>query len=216
MVQIAVLAIPIAGIVMMVVQLLRKLAAWGWRRTRGRPVRRSLAVAGLLAGAAVLALSWIPSRNYRPIQPGERGTQGDGLHALFTIVGGPGPLYSYEAAQHRAEPSGQVTTRPGPTSPAGREGPTGTVGRPSSPGGGTAGPGGPLRSVTVPEPPRPSSGPDLTVPTLPPVRVPVTVPATLPSVTTPATAPVVTTPLPAPTVRSPTVPAPTVPTVTIP
>ena len=100
--QIAVLAIPITGLLLMIVQLFRKVAVWSWRTTRNRPIHRGAALVTMGAAAAVLALSWIPAHQYQPIGPGERGTEGEGFHALFSLVGGPGPLYSQQVAlQHK-------------------------------------------------------------------------------------------------------------------
>ncbi len=154
-----VLAIPIVGIVLAVVQLFRKGSAWLWRMTRGHGVRRVLALAGMGGLAALLLLAWIPGRNYRPIQPGERGTQGQGLHALFSLVGGPGPLYSAQATAHHRGPAagGGAPSVPGRPNPAPRE-PAGgqPAPGPASHGGGLApsvpGPAGSLRvpHVTVP------------------------------------------------------------------
>ena len=76
--QIVVLAIPITGMVLAIQQLFRKGSIWLWRATRHHPVRRGFALAGMAAFVALLLLAWIPGRNYRPIQPGERGTRGTG------------------------------------------------------------------------------------------------------------------------------------------
>ncbi len=215
--QIMVLGIPIVGIVLAVVQLFRKGSAWLWRMTRGHGVRRVLALAGMGGLAALLLLAWIPGRNYRPIQPGERGTQGQGLHALFSLVGGPGPLYSAQATAHHRGPAagGGAPSVPGgpnpaPRAPAGGQPAPG----PASHGGGLApsvpGPAGSLRvpHVTVPAVPLPR----VTVPrvTVPQVTVPrVTVPVTLPHVSVP--------PLTLPSARPPaTLPQVTVPSATVP
>ena len=124
--QIAVLAIPITGLLLMIVQLFRKVAVWSWRTTRNRPIHRGAALLTMGAAVTVLALSWIPAHHYQPIGPGERGTEGEGFHALFSLAGGPGPLYSQQVAlQHTTHPPShspaQPTNRPPaqlpPTSP---------------------------------------------------------------------------------------------------
>jgi putative peptide zinc metalloprotease protein len=202
--QILVLAIPIAGIVLAVVQLFRKGAAWLWRITRGRPVRRILSLAGLGAFVALLMLAWIPGRNYQPIQPGERGTQGQGLHALFSLVGGPGPLGSAPAALDHGGPAarGRGPASPGPANQA----PTVPPGAPpeSTP----SGVGGP-----VPPVPGPAGRLLPSQVTVPPVTLPQ---ASVPRVTVPhVTVPAVSLP---PTTSPPATlpPAPTVPPTTLP
>ncbi len=183
--QVLVLAIPITGTLLMVFQLFRKGAAWVWRITRGHRLRRALALSAMGVFAGLLLLAWIPSRNYRPIQPGERGTEGQGFHALFSLVGGPGPLYSERAAAHRGVGGG-----PGAPLPGARRVPA--TGGSAGGGSGT----GPVASVPAAAPTR---GGGVTLPpvTVPPVTVPaVTVPAvTVPAVTVPAvTVPAVTVP----------------------
>jgi putative peptide zinc metalloprotease protein len=193
--QILVLAIPITGILLGVLQLFRKVSIWVWRATSGHTGRRILALAGMAGFAALLLLAWIPGRNYRPIQPGERGTQGQGLHALFSLGGGPGPLYSVPPAGHGG---GAVTghARPGPATPPlpTPENPAGSAPSPASPGASTGLlPGSPLNvrpHVTTPPLPLVPSVtlPPATVPavSVPSVSVPrVSVPTTLPHITLP-------------------------------
>jgi putative peptide zinc metalloprotease protein len=186
--QILVLAIPIAGLLLMITQLFRKVVLWAWRTTRHRPLRRSAAFLAMSGVVVLLALAWIPSRNYHPIGPRERGTEGQGLHGLFSLAGGPGPLYSLDASQ----PAQRHPGRPGPPLP-GRQ-PAGT--QPAPPrraptGGGTVQPPSPGITAPVPPPPVPSPATLPTVPvppvTLPPVTLPpVTLPpATLPPATLP-------------------------------
>lgn len=203
-VQILVLAIPVAGILLMIEQLLRKGSAWAWRATRRRPARRALAVAAGGAIAVALALTWLPGRNYTPIQPGERGTEGEGIHALLGAVGGPGPLYSERAASQRAAKAGNPSTGPAPNQPT--PGPS-HGGQPTPPGAGGPTPPPPLPSLPAP----PATVPGLTVPpaTVPALPVPVLPQPTVPAATLPRpTLPAATAPaLPTPTLPAPTVPA---------
>jgi putative peptide zinc metalloprotease protein len=193
--QILVLAIPIAGLLLMIAQLFRKVAWWAWRITRHRPFHRGAALLALSAAVVLLALAWIPGRNYHPIGPGERGTEGQGLHGLFSLPGGPGPLYSLQASQRTQRHPGHPGTQHRGRQPAGPQpapfhsGPAGagTV-RPVSP------------DITIPRPalpaPPPVTVPKLPLPaipraTLPPVTVPPATlpPATVPRVTVPTTLP---------------------------
>jgi putative peptide zinc metalloprotease protein len=186
-VQILVLAIPIAGLLLMIAQLFRKAVGWAWRTTRHRPLHRSAAFLTLSTAAVLLALAWIPARNYHPIGPRERGTEGQGLHGLFSLPGGPGPLYSLQASQHPGYPGTQLPGR-------GPAGPQPTPPRPAPTGGGTLRPLPP--DITAPHPaspgPPPVTLPKLPIPATPPVTSP---PVTLPPFTLPpATVPRVTVP----------------------
>ena len=97
-VQIVALALPVAGILLMLWRVATRLAVTTWRRTEGRPVRRTGAV---LAGAglvAALALAWVPRDNYKPIERGERGTLFEGVAAVRELPSGRGPLVSQRRA----------------------------------------------------------------------------------------------------------------------
>ena len=185
--QIAVLAIPIAGILLMIVQLLRKLVEWAWRTTRGRPIHRGLAFAVIGAATVVLAFSWIPTHNYQPIGPGERGTQSDGLHALLGVIGGPGPLYSQQAAERRASQQ-QRDHRPPPATPPATAPPQPATTRPSTnltlPHAGVTVPASRTVPAVIPPPTLPVVS--IPPPTLPVVSIP---PPTLPTVTIPPVQP---------------------------
>jgi putative peptide zinc metalloprotease protein len=71
------IVIPMAGIIYLLVRIVRHSVTGTWRATTGKPVLRLLAV---MVGVSVLsgvAYAWVDKDNYRPIQPGERGTLGD-------------------------------------------------------------------------------------------------------------------------------------------
>ncbi|WP_029116274.1 hypothetical protein [Mycobacterium sp. URHB0044] len=85
------IVIPVAGVIYLLIRVARRSAAGAWAATAGKPLQRLLV--GVL-GAAVLAgiaYAWLPrDGNYRPIQPGERGTLSDIVYALRTEpTGGP-------------------------------------------------------------------------------------------------------------------------------
>src|SRR3954452_25228093 len=85
------IVIPVAGVIYLLIRVARRSAAGAWAATAGKPLQRLLV--GVL-GAAVLAgiaYAWLPREgNYRPIQPGERGTISDIVYALRTEpTGGP-------------------------------------------------------------------------------------------------------------------------------
>jgi putative peptide zinc metalloprotease protein len=77
---IAAVVLPVVGAGLMLARTVKRGGVSVWRRTEGRPVRRT--VAALTAAAVVAALGyvwWPDGHTYRPIGPGERGTLADGL-----------------------------------------------------------------------------------------------------------------------------------------
>ncbi|MGN7800347.1 hypothetical protein [Leifsonia sp. 22587] len=75
---IAATALPILGTLYILARLSKSGLTALWVGTRGRPVRRGLAAALVVAMLGGLAFAWWPSgQTYRPIQPYERGTLSD-------------------------------------------------------------------------------------------------------------------------------------------
>ena len=117
-VQVLVLAIPVVGIGLVLAGAVRRSGVWVWTATEGHPALRALAMTAAGAGAAALLLAWIPSDNYQPIRPGERGTLLEGTTALRRLPAGTAPLPSRwpppssPAAQPAdgAAPDGSTTT----------------------------------------------------------------------------------------------------------
>src|SRR3954469_2198278 len=73
-VQMAILLLPALALVATSWMLLRRVTVGVWTRTDGKPVARAafvVVMAGLLAFVGYL---WWPNGEYRPIQPGEKGT----------------------------------------------------------------------------------------------------------------------------------------------
>jgi putative peptide zinc metalloprotease protein len=85
------IVIPVAGVVYMLVRLVRRSAVGAWGGTEGKPAKRILVAAAGIAVIGAIGYAWLPNENnYRPIQPSERGTIGDILFALETRpMGGP-------------------------------------------------------------------------------------------------------------------------------
>jgi putative peptide zinc metalloprotease protein len=77
------IVIPVAGVIYMLVRLVRRSAAGAWSATAGKPLMRAVAVLFGPAVAATVAYAWWPhDGTYRPVEPSERGTIGDIVHAL--------------------------------------------------------------------------------------------------------------------------------------
>lgn len=73
--QVALLILPLAGLGLTLVNLVKRLLAAGWTRTKGRPLARGGFTLVTAAVALLIGLAWWPhSNNYRPIQPTDTGT----------------------------------------------------------------------------------------------------------------------------------------------
>lgn len=80
------IAIPMAGVIYILIRLVRQLVRSAWQRTAGRPVRRTVAIAALLALLAAVALAWWPdAHRYRPVQPYESGTLASAITPLASF-----------------------------------------------------------------------------------------------------------------------------------
>ncbi|MGN6252924.1 MAG: hypothetical protein ACTHNS_14030 [Marmoricola sp.] len=97
-------AFPILASLLVLTRLLRAVSVTLWRRTRGRPVRRSLAGLVALTVLAGLVWAWWPHGNtYRPIRPDDRGT-------LLQAVGVAAPALARTAPALAAGQRGAVLT----------------------------------------------------------------------------------------------------------
>jgi putative peptide zinc metalloprotease protein len=83
--QLLILAVPTVGIVLVLARTAHRGGRWVWRRTEGRPVRRTLALGTVAILGGMLAYSWISPKNYTPIRPGERGTLVEGVRAVRNL-----------------------------------------------------------------------------------------------------------------------------------
>lgn len=79
-----VVAVPVLGVLYIVVRLLRQLVTGLWQKTRGKLVQRTVAMGAVAVLLAGLAWAWWPDGGtYRPVQAYERGTLGDATRAIF-------------------------------------------------------------------------------------------------------------------------------------
>ncbi len=111
--QAVLLALPTVGLVYTLARTVRRLGGGLWRSTDGRPVLRGTAVAVVAGALLLLAAAWLPRGNYRPIQPGDRGTFQGGLASVSTTVRhGVTPA---QWDQPPAQPAGAATPTPEPS-----------------------------------------------------------------------------------------------------
>jgi putative peptide zinc metalloprotease protein len=80
--QLLLLLLPVAGVSLTFTRTGKRLleGAWGW--SEGSVPRRAAVVVGTAAAASAMAFLWYPNGEYKPIQPGERGTVTGGVKAL--------------------------------------------------------------------------------------------------------------------------------------
>jgi len=73
--QIVLLGVPMVGLIASFGLTGKRLSTYVWKKTEGRPLRRTLAICIGAMLALLLVRSWTPPpADYRPIQPTERGT----------------------------------------------------------------------------------------------------------------------------------------------
>lgn len=84
-----VVAVPVLGVLYIVVRLLRQLVTGLWEKTRGKVARRIVAMGAVGVLLAGLAWAWWPDAGtYRPVQAYERGTLGDATRAILPVRDG--------------------------------------------------------------------------------------------------------------------------------
>jgi putative peptide zinc metalloprotease protein len=89
--QMLILLLPALGIVVTFWMVIRRVFGAVWARTEGHPSARGAFVVASAAAAAFLGFIWWPNGDYRPIQPGEKGTiQGAVLQFENVSSGRPG------------------------------------------------------------------------------------------------------------------------------
>lgn len=132
------LVLPLLGIALTFLRLGGRGGRGLWRATEGKPVARSVAVAGMAAAVGGLVYTWLPNGDYEPIRKGERGTLTEGIAAIARVPTGRPSLVS----EQRAADEGRLVVPPGETVPVtttpGLSSPTTTVAS------------GPAQSTTIP------------------------------------------------------------------
>jgi putative peptide zinc metalloprotease protein len=86
--QMVALALPVGGMAMSLGRSGKRLATGTWSVTRGSPAARGMLVVASAAAAAFALFTLWPNGEYRPIQPGERGTVQGGVAALAEVESG--------------------------------------------------------------------------------------------------------------------------------
>jgi putative peptide zinc metalloprotease protein len=105
--QLVALALPVAALCLTLLRVSSHAGRRSWRWSGGSPARRGGLVSVAAAGLALLAFTWAHG-DYRPIQPGERGTLQDGVRSFWE----PPNMTPGNAGEHRESPAARG--RPAP------------------------------------------------------------------------------------------------------
>ena len=120
--QMLILLLPAAGLIVTFARAALRVGQGVWKKTEGRDAARAgsvLAAAALLAG---IAFMWWPNGDYKPIQPGEKGTIQGALAQFAAVPTGRASLTRERAKQLRGAPfrnkqAGNQSSGYKPTSP---------------------------------------------------------------------------------------------------
>jgi putative peptide zinc metalloprotease protein len=171
--QMVVLALPAIGFAYTAIRIAGRGGKGAWSWSAGSPVRR----AGVtLAGAAVvgaIAFTWWPNGEYRPIQPGERGTLSGAVDQLSHVTSGRAAL----TPQRQQQLGGAPTQRQQQRQKAAGHATTGSAGK-AKPGSGSV-----TGTATQQKPA--ASGQTPTTQTQAPAQQTQTQPSTTPQATSP-------------------------------
>ena len=105
-IQTIALVLPLAGITYTLTRLVLRIGGGAWSWSEGAPLRRGLVVVSAAAIASVGGYVLLPNGDYRPIQPGERGTLQGGLAQYAHLTSGRPGL-----AEEREEELGGAPAR---------------------------------------------------------------------------------------------------------
>jgi hypothetical protein len=105
--QLLMLALPTFGLVFTFSRVGSRAGKGAWSWPEGHPERRAIVVTTATAAVALAAFTWWPNGDYKPIQPGERGTIQGGLHSVAAIPSGRPSL----TPQRQRELGGAPTAR---------------------------------------------------------------------------------------------------------
>jgi putative peptide zinc metalloprotease protein len=111
--QMLVLVLPAAGIVYTTTRVSHRFGAMGWKWSEGSPARRGSLAAGTVAAVALAAFFLWPHGEYKPIQPGERGTLAGAFKQFTNVSGGRPSLTPQREQQLGGAPSQRQIQRDG-------------------------------------------------------------------------------------------------------
>jgi len=110
--EMLILVLPLMGMIYSVGRVGSRAAAGTWSWSAHNPARRGGLALGTAAGAAAVAFLWWPHGEYRPIQPGEKGTLVSAVRSLPQIPTGHAALTPRRARQLKGAPFVRSTQKP--------------------------------------------------------------------------------------------------------
>ncbi len=116
--QMAILVLPVLGIVATFWLVIRRAFGAVWVRTEKHPAVRGAFVLVSAAAAAFLGYVWWPNGDYRPIQRGEKGTFGGAIDQLKAIDTGRPALTKDRVAELGGAPLKSATNKSAGEAPA--------------------------------------------------------------------------------------------------
>ena len=97
--EMLVLLLPLAGITYTVGRIVKRIGAGAWKWSAVHPARRGGLALGTAAAVGLIAFLWWPDGEYRPIQPGEKGTLVSAVSSLPKVTTGRAALPSERARE---------------------------------------------------------------------------------------------------------------------
>ncbi|MEA2442150.1 MAG: putative peptide zinc metalloprotease protein [Thermoleophilaceae bacterium] len=111
-VQMVVLALPAIGFAYTAARIAARGGTGAWKWSAGSPVRRAGVTLAGAAAVGAIAFTWWPNGDYRPIQPGERGTLTGGFQQLSNVTSGRAALTPERQRQLHGAPAKRQATKP--------------------------------------------------------------------------------------------------------
>ncbi len=102
--QLLALVLPGLGMIVSTGRIGKRAGGGALKWSAGNPFRRTLVVTAGTAAVALAAVTWWPNGDYRPIQPGERGTIQGGIQSLSAVTTGRPSLTRQRAEQLHGAP----------------------------------------------------------------------------------------------------------------
>lgn len=110
--QCAALVLPALGMVVSSGRVGKRAGSAAWTWSAGAPARRAIVVAGTGAALGLAAFTWWPNGEYRPIQPGERGTFASAVSSISAVPSGRPALTPQRQQELNGAPSERHKAQP--------------------------------------------------------------------------------------------------------
>jgi putative peptide zinc metalloprotease protein len=108
--QLAALVLPALGMVVTTARIGSRLGKGASKWSAGSPARKVMVGTATAASVAFAAVTLWPNGEYRPIQPGERGTLGGAVKSFSAVSGGRPALTPEREAELKGAPSQRDTS----------------------------------------------------------------------------------------------------------